>query len=374
MKRMLSIIFVVSIIFLMSLSFLTVLNVSAQEENTWTTLAPMQEARYGLGVVAENGKIYAMGGYPGFGPTTDINEEYNPQTNTWTTKAPIPESMYDFGITTHHGKIYCISGETGNTYTYTPLYDTWEQKAPLPNPRKGITANTLNDKIYIIGGDTKVMNVYDPSNDSWTTKAPLISAFGFYTQACASIVFEGKIHAFGAAPLENSHQIYDPETDSWSLGKSLFSGYFFTVAGATSGINASKRIYVFGGDRIYWDLFRPPVLVSQVYDPVAQTWGFVEQMSSSQLIGDVANIDDRLYVVGGSIAKGAGGLEAVSLCRLYTPIGFGTPDPEYSHPLSTPTPTPPEPEFPAILVLTSVVIIAVVGLGIFAYFKKKRRS
>ena len=364
--------FVTAIIVLLVISPLTILTVEAQEENSWTTLAPMQEARYGLGVVSENGKIYAIGGNPGYGPTTDINEEYNPQTNTWTTKAPIPESMYDLGITTHHGKIYCVSGETGNTYAYTPLYDAWEQKASLPNPRKGITANTLNDKIYIIGGDTKLMNVYDPSNDSWTTKTPLISAFGFYTQACASVVFEGKIHAFGAAPLEYSHQIYDPQTDSWSLGKSLFSGYFFTVAGATSGINASKRIYVFGGDRIYWDLFHPAVLVSQAYDPVTKTWSFVEQMSSGQLIGDVATIDDRLYVVGGAVTAGAGGLDANSLCRLYSPIGYGTPDPSFTSPESTPTPSLPEPEFPTTLVLTSIVIIAIVGVGILVYFKKRR--
>ena len=53
-------------------------------------------------------------------------------------------------------------------------------------------------------------------------------------------------------------------------------------------------------------------------------------------------------------------------------IPVTTPTPA---PTSTPTLTPaltPEPEFPAMLVLTSVVIIVVAGVGIFVYFKKRR--
>ena len=150
----------------------------------------------------------------------------------------------------------------------------------------------------------------------------------------------------------------------------MFSGYFFTVAGATSGINASKRIYVFGGDRIYWDLFHPAVLVSQAYDPVTKTWSFVEQMSSGQLIGDVATIDDRLYVVGGAVTAGAGGLVANSLCRLYHPIGYGDSDPLYTPPDPTSTPIEPPELFLTTIVLGAVAVIVVVGLGIMIYFKK----
>ena len=370
-KSILCRIFVVSIIFLVSLSALAVHNVKAQTENTWTTLAPMQEKRWSLGVVEENGKIYAMGGYDGLSrPYLDINEEYDPSSDTWTIKASMPEPMSDFGITVYHGKIYCFNGETGSTYVYTPLYDTWEKKAPLPNPREGITANTLNDKIYIIGGNIPIMNVYNPSNDSWNAKTSLIASFSSYSEACSSVVFEGKIHAFGAVPLEYSHQIYDPITDSWNLGEPLIDGYYFSVACVTTGKNAPKQIYVFSADRSLWSIDSPK-LSSQGYDPNTGNWSLVSEIPSGHLIGGATVLDDKVYVVGGAGA-GYGSIHANILSRSYTPIGYGSPDPSYTLPPPTPTPTAPPELFPTILVIASVAVIAIVGLGIFATLVKRR--
>ena len=362
--------FVTAIIVLLFISSIAFLYVKGQEEDTWLNLASMKEARYGLGVVEENGKIYAMGGYPGSGPATDINEEYDPQTDKWTTKASMPEPMYDFGITVYTGKIYCFSGETGSTYAYTPLYDTWETKTPLPNPRQGITANTLNDRIYIIGGNTKIMNVYDPSNDSWNTKAPILYNFGGYTQGCSSVVFNDKIHVFGATPREFSHQIYDPTTDSWSLGEPLIDRYYFSIACATTGVNASKQIYVFGTDRDLWGL-DTPALTSQSYNPKIGNWNRVSVIPSGHLNGGAANIDDKLYVIGGAGAGYSNVIFANSLSRLYIPIGYGKTDASYIPATPSPTPTiepTPTPDNQQTLntetIIGTAIIIAVLGTGI----------
>ena len=313
-------IFVVSIIFLVTLSPLTIQDVKAQEENTWTTLAPMKEKRYGLGVVELDGKIYAMGGYPGTGPNTDINEEYNPQTNKWTTKTPIPEPMAFFAITVYQNKIYCINGETGSTYAYTPQYDSWETKSPLRHTRKFITANTLNDKIYVIGGNKKIMNVYYPSNDSWTTKAPILFDFSSYSNICSSVVFNDKIHAFGALPFENSHQIYDPVTDSWSLGEPLIAGHYFAVAGATTGEFAPEKIYVFGASNSLWA--GGPDLTGQSYDPILDSWSIVSSVPYGHFNGGVAVFDDRIYLIGGGYPALAGGLYVFDTQsnNVYTPF------------------------------------------------------
>ena len=370
MKTRLSRNFTIMLLVLLSFSSLEFFIVNSQVEDTWTSLAPIQEARYKLGVVAENEKIYAMGGYPGSGPDTNINEEYDPKTDTWTTKTPMPETMSDFGITTYHGKIYCFNGETGNTYAYTPLFDSWEQKASLLNPREGITANTLNDNIYILGGNIPIMNVYNPSNDSWTTKSSLIASFSSYSEACASVVFEGKIHAFGAVPFENSHQIYDPENDTWSLGEPLFGDYF-SVACATTGMNAPKQIFVFGADAHLWGLVTPN-LTSQSYNPKTGNWTNISTIPSGHLIGGAAVLNDQVYVIGGAGA-GYGGIHANLLSRLYTPSGYGTPDPTYVSPDPTPTPTglPPIRFYNPYLILFASTLL-LIALGILTYYKKYR--
>ena len=109
--------FVTTIIVLLVISPLTLLTVEAQEENTWTSLTPLQKGRMGLGVATVNEKIYAIGGNlgTGYGELTvvDTNEEYDPTTNTWVYKTPMPTARSSFGIAVYKNKIYCFGGITG---------------------------------------------------------------------------------------------------------------------------------------------------------------------------------------------------------------------------------------------------------------------
>ena len=366
MKTKLSRSVAVLCVVLLCFIYLGVLPVNSQEEDTWTDLVPMQKARLGLGVVALNGKIYAIGGSDGsWDGYLDINEEYDPKTNTWTTKAPIPERIAYFGITTYNGKIYCVSSSTGSTYAYNPTNNTWEKKASLPNPRYEITACTVNDKIYVMGGTSKCLDVYNPSNNSWTAKAFMIHANGTISQEHVSVVLNGKIHVIGGYPIEYSHQIYDPKIDSWSIGEPLLRGYYYAVAAATTGVNAPKRIYVFGGNQSYKnDNTWKCGLVSQSYDPLTKSWSLVSQIPIGHLIGDATTINDELYIIGGAESESTRyALVLPSLCRLYTPIDYGIPDP---------TPSPKPEPFPTTQVLV-IIITLIVGLGILTYFKKYRK-
>lgn len=349
----------------MSISTLPVQNVEAQEENTWTSLAPMQERRVDLGVAEVDGKIYAIGNGPNH--PIDTVEEYDPQTDTWTYKKSAPEPLDHLRVTVHHGKIYCFSGETGKTYAYTPLYDTWEKKASLPNTSDNVVANTLNDKIFVIDGTKKILNVYNPFKDTWSTKASILFELDF--RDITSVILDGKIHVFGAYPIENSHQIYDPTSDKWNLAEPLIYGYVNPVVGVTSGVNAPKRIYVFGVNNRFWG--DSATLTGQSYNPNTNSWTECALLPNGQLGGGAVNIEDQLYVIGGSTPFIGGQSFSSSYNSLYTPIDYGTPDPSYTPPLPTPTPTQPLEPFPTTLVLASVIII-IVGLGILVYFKKRR--
>src|SRR5208283_4470919 len=125
--------------------------------DSWAEKAPMQQARGGLGVVAVNGAIYAIGGstssspYPPNAESNSFvgtNEEYNITTGSWTYKAPMPVPRAYFAIAAYQNKIYCIGGQTG--YEQDPAADNlW---GPVESP---------------------VNEVYDIATDSWENKAPM---------------------------------------------------------------------------------------------------------------------------------------------------------------------------------------------------------
>src|SRR3989304_7615486 len=193
--------------------------------NSWTTKAPMHEARSNLGVAVVKGKIYAIGGNAEQG-NTGLNEEYDPVTDTWTFKAAMLTPRSYFTVAVYQNKIYCIGGTTGYSNTGEPYYtggvevydpdtDSWENKTPMPTA-KVAKANVVNGKIYLIGGapNNTLNQVYDPATDSWTTKSSMpTEAYG------ASAVIDNKIYFIsgsygGQYPILN--QICDPETDTWS--------------------------------------------------------------------------------------------------------------------------------------------------------------
>lgn len=65
----------------------------------------MTQARANLGVIAMDGKIYAIGGQ-----TDDdyvgTNERYDPKTDTWTTLEPMPTPRTNFATVEYQGKIW----------------------------------------------------------------------------------------------------------------------------------------------------------------------------------------------------------------------------------------------------------------------------
>ena len=271
-------------------------------ENTWVTKAPMHEARSSLGVAVVNGKIYAIGGSNTNGALTGINEEYDPETDMWTFKTTMLTPRNNFAIATYQNRIYCIGGATSSNVTtvnevYDPATDTWETRTPLPTARRGLQANVVDGKIYLIGGAVPdssagpgfsfvtVNEVYDPVTDSWATKAPKPNATG----SVASVTVDDKIYVIGGQMASTLclNEIYDPMTDSWSSGVSPPAGVGYGIAGATTGLNAIKRIYFVYNSGI------------QYYDPQNGDWGSGAGMLTSRSDCAIAVLNDQLYVIGG---------------------------------------------------------------------------
>src|SRR5437016_14127153 len=62
--------------------------------DTWTTKASMPTARFGLGVAAIDGVLYAVGGVSNTDDLLATVDEYDSATDTWTTKAAMPTARW----------------------------------------------------------------------------------------------------------------------------------------------------------------------------------------------------------------------------------------------------------------------------------------
>ncbi|MDR2708018.1 MAG: hypothetical protein LBB87_04670 [Nitrososphaerota archaeon] len=300
------------ILFFINGPFITTINyTSASSElvtDSWNARASMGQARYDLGVIAVEGKIYAIGGYTSelydgysnFCVTT--NECYDPVTDTWTTLAPTPTYRASFAIAAYQDKIYCIGGASSNGLcgtndVYDITTDSWSTKTAMPFNDVFLKAHVIDGKIFVITSYDLFM--YNPSTDSWTTKArmpqPLITSVH-------SAVVDNKI-VVTYIPLRGSELhtyviIYDPKTDAWREGAEADFLLCYGAASATTGIYAPKRVYVQG-------IMTPGITnfdalpTNHVYDPEKNTWLTAKAMPTARTHFGMAVVDDVLYVIGG---------------------------------------------------------------------------
>jgi hypothetical protein len=330
-------------------------------EDSWTQMASMNQARAGLGVIAVNGKIYAVGGTTASGQSppdaynggfVGTNEVYDPATDIWAIKAAMPTPRAHFAIAAYQNKIYCIGGAVGFTVdersgfhsyitsgvneVYDVVTDTWETKKSIPFHATKMLANVVNDKIYVM--QEFFMYAYDPINDSWTNKTRIPVTPRTWSGATpVSFVIGNTIIVTGEfqsgplwseqkglpSGLEQRVLIYDTETDSWTEGKTGPTIVGGGAVGITTGVNALQRAYVLG---LVVGKF-PPVLTNQVYDPKTDSWMTANAMPTLRSDFGVAVIEDVLYAIGGySYTSQIYGMVApVALNEKYIPLDYGVP-------------------------------------------------
>jgi N-acetylneuraminic acid mutarotase len=348
-------------------------------ENSWTTKASMNIAREGAGVAAVNGIVYVTGGTQRhnasetefFYVTTNATETYNPATDTWTEKASMPTSRGDFGTAVYQNKIYCIGGKTlwkndvnatNANEVYDTETDTWQTKTPMPTARYGIEANVVDGKFYLIGGwiqsesssnvdKSAQVDIYDPLTDTWAIGSPMPTAVAGY----ASAVMDSKIYVISGvasgSTITNLTQIYDARIDKWSFGVPIPMGVNGAAAGATTGTEAAKAIYVIGGSNATYPLNGQ--YTNQVYFPDTSSWEMAAPMPIDRAGLSVTVVNDTLYVIGGG--HNIFTMDSTVVMQ-YTPYIRSSAEME-------PFPTIP-------VVVATVAVVALVTVGVLVYFKK----
>ena len=176
--------------------------------DAWTRKADMPRARENLAAGVINGELYVIGG------DTSGNsrhrhyfrtlEAYDPATDTWTTKAPMPEARTRLAVAVIGGILYVVGGDNTNgirksVEAYDPATNTWTRKADMPTPRDVLAASVLGGKLYAVGGGTNngdpsaAVEAYDPVTNTWAVKANMPTARG----TLATRVVGTKLYAVG---------------------------------------------------------------------------------------------------------------------------------------------------------------------------------
>lgn len=184
----------------------------------------------------------------------------------------------------------------------------------MPTPRHGLTASVVDGKIYLISGFQNSDNsnylldygsvkneVYDPETNTWTTKPSIPN--GVFHAVSATV--GDKIYVLGGAEAtlalfgpSSFNQVYDTKQETWTLASAVPVGIDAAAGGITIGAFTSKRICVFGG---FIDSSYEPCNLTQIYNPDKDVWVTGAQMPTPHALFGVANVNDELYAIGGSL-------------------------------------------------------------------------
>ncbi len=249
----------------------------ATTENGWQELSSLPIRRAGMGVVAADGKIYAIGGMTQEG-TSDRVDIYTIQTEDWQTASPRPQALGNVGAVVLGQKILVPGGCDANwnpsadVHLYDIAHDTWEEAAPLPEPLCAYALSVSQDRAYLFGGwdgaDYRaVAYAYSPETNNWKELSPpsVARAFG-----AAAVLQESVFYVGGYDGREwDLCEIYLPEKNRWEtcepmlqprggLGMTVVGGQLHVVGGGWDTYLAFSERYNHANDR--WTTFKTPIV------------------------------------------------------------------------------------------------------------------
>ena len=301
---------------------------TARSAGTWTAVASMPTARFGLAAATgKHGIIYALGGSIGLaGPIVATVEAYHQKTGSWSAVAPMPTPRrYLMAATDRPGRIYAIGGALAGVFRsvverYDPATDSWSAVSPLPVALCCGAATTGRDgRIYVIGGfangNVQLSNVeaYDPATDTWTNLAPLPAPRAGKLSAVTAP--DGRIYAIGGingVTTVTTVDAYDPCTDTWTPVASMPTARRFLDAVLGRG----GIIYALGGTVGSVGFPGTQELTAvEAYDPSPDTWSPVAPLATPR--GALAAAVGRagtIFAIGGF-----DGTSALNSVEVFTP-------------------------------------------------------
>ncbi|MGA0597292.1 Kelch repeat-containing protein [Enterovirga sp. CN4-39] len=266
------------------------------------------------------GRMHVVGGYGEGRVDRPYHHVYDPDGDRWLNAAPLPRGANHVAVVADAGRIYALGGFTEqnrnadtNVYAYDVAFDRWTRIAPLPRPRGAGAAVALNGRIHLIGGASNPTlerasvgwhEAYDPVSDTWSVLKPLPGA----RDHVGCVAHGNRIHIVGGrfntfeynTPL---HHVYLPDRDTWEERAPMptsRSGHGLVVY--------RDRLFAMGGEAGVVD--RGRITQAKVYgqmesyDPQADTWQSHAPMPTPRHAVAAVLIGDWIYVAGGGSVTG----------------------------------------------------------------------
>jgi N-acetylneuraminic acid mutarotase len=212
-------------------------------------------------------------------------------------------------------KIYVCGGEdAGGALDLVEVYDTendtWATVSSLTAPATGHVCVAFDDKIYVFGGSA-TSSAYYPASDQWNSIASPQQAF-----LASAMAYDGKIYLFGGALPSgytcSSTQIYDPVLNSWSQGATMPESRSGAFCAELDG-----KIYVVGG---YHNPEGGPIdsYTATVfeYNPGGDSWIVRSSMTHARAYGCCAAVNGKILILGGF----DGNYPGLEYVEAYTPF------------------------------------------------------
>jgi N-acetylneuraminic acid mutarotase len=160
-------------------------NVYDPVSDKWSAIAPLVNKRGAIAVAVLDGKIHAVGGRDVL--SVGEHDVYDPASNTWSSAQPLPqgEGRDHLGLLAYEGKLYAIAGRfndfnhnTNLVERYDPATDRWSELPRIPTARSGGAAVVYHGLLLYIGGERKggtftENEAFDPVAGRWLKLTPL---------------------------------------------------------------------------------------------------------------------------------------------------------------------------------------------------------
>lgn len=286
----------------------------------WLDLAPIAAGPVQeIGVAALDGRVYVVGGIDDRGGTVDDLLVYEPEADAWSAAAPLPAPLHHVNVAAYQGRLYVLGGlrpsfgAVGSAWVYDPEDDAWSAIAPMPagTERGAGAVGVVGDRIVVAGGEDAggalaTVSAYVPATDSWDQELPSLPA--------------ARNHLMGAVVGDTLHVIGGRGAGIDDVAAEVFAlpagaGAWQTRApmptargGAAAGV-VGGEIIVVGGEgnaAASSGVFAQ----AEAYDPVADQWRALPDMSVPRHGMGAAGIGERLYVPGGATVQAFGATDA----------------------------------------------------------------